>query len=104
MNNPDYKYNLLTIDEYINLANEVTTNADNEEDNNTLTLKTFMDMYDNWNGFLTINDKDCNLLVTGKTLEIMETRFDLYDKKILSFGVYSGNSWGSYELVIRLAK
>lgn len=85
-----------------NAANEVTTNIDNEENNNMLTFKEFMDMYDNWNGLLTINDKECNCIVKGKTLDIMDNRSDLYNKTVLSFGIYSGNSWSTYELVVKI--
>ena len=53
-------------------------------------FETFMEMYDNWNGNLVVNDDNLNCIVKGKTVTVMESRKDLYDKKVVAFGFYDG--------------
>lgn len=50
----------------------------------------FMDMYDNWNGKTCVNDNSLNRIIEERTLVIMETRFDLFDKEVVAFGFYEG--------------
>lgn len=67
------------------------------------TFKTFMDFYDNWNGIVKVNyyGDDCGddweILAYGKISNIMESRKDLYNIRVMSFGHYDG------ELCVRLA-
>lgn len=53
-------------------------------------FKQFMDMYDNWNGTLVVNDDNLDCIIKDRTLTIMETRKDLYEKKVIAFGFYDG--------------
>ena len=55
-----------------------------------MNFKKFMDMYDNWNGIIRINDDNLNVIIEGKTVDIIETRKDLYDKEVVAFGFYDG--------------
>ena len=50
----------------------------------------FMEMYDNWNGITVVNDNDLNPIVKDKTLTIMETRKDLFEKEVVAFGFNDG--------------
>lgn len=61
-----------------------------------MNFKNFMELYDNWNGVTTVNDDDLNIIVTGKTSVIIETRADLFDKEVVAFGFYDG------ELTVRV--
>ena len=49
-----------------------------------------MTMYDNWNGILVVNDDNLNCITKGKTVSILETRKDLYDKEVITFGFCDG--------------
>lgn len=51
-------------------------------------LKEFLEMYDDWNGVTIINDNNLNRICKGKTVNIYESRKDLYEKDIVSFGFY----------------
>lgn len=57
----------------------------------------FMKMYDNWNGTTKVNDDNCNSIVIGRTLDIMEcipmlNRVEnyrkLFEMEVVSFGFY----------------
>lgn len=62
----------------------------------TLNFKTFMEMYDNWNGITKVNDNNLKTIVKDKTLTIMENRQDLFERKVIAFGFYDG------ELTVRV--
>ena len=55
-----------------------------------MNFKKFMDMYDNWNGITRVNDNKLKTIVEDKTHVIMDTRKDLFNKKVISFGFYDG--------------
>lgn len=61
-----------------------------------MNFKEFMELYDNWNGITTVNDNNLDVIVSGKTSVIMETRTDLFDKEVVAFGFYDG------ELTVRV--
>ena len=47
-------------------------------------------MYDNWNGVTRVNDNKLKTIIEEKTHVIMDTRKDLFDKKVIAFGFYDG--------------
>ena len=49
-----------------------------------------MEIYDDWNGITRVNDDNLNTIVVDKTVNIMETRPDLFDRKVVAFGFYDG--------------
>lgn len=63
-------------------------------------FKQFMDMYDNWNGITKVNDNNLDIIVIGRTLDIMECMenfnpmtkvnnyAELFEMKVVSFGFY----------------
>lgn len=51
-------------------------------------FKKFMEIYDNWNGVTRVNDDNLNTIIVDATVKIMETRPDLFDKKVIAFGFY----------------
>ena len=53
-------------------------------------FRKLMDMYDNWNGITRIKDDKLKTVIEDKTVVIMDTREDLFDKEIISFGFYEG--------------
>lgn len=53
-----------------------------------MTFKEFMILYDDWNGITKVNDDDLNPIIIGNTYEIMTTREDLFNKKVVAFGFY----------------
>lgn len=53
-------------------------------------FKKFMEIYDNWNGVTRVNDNNLNTIIVDATVKIMETRADLFDRKVLAFGFYDG--------------
>lgn len=55
-----------------------------------MNFKKFMDMYDNWNGFTRVNDNKLKVIIEEKTHVIMDTREDLFNKKVIAFGFYDG--------------
>ena len=59
-------------------------------------FKEFMDMYDNWNGLMTVNDDECKPIYFGKTMEVMEKRPDFYEREVVAFGFYDN------ELAVRI--
>lgn len=52
------------------------------------TFKNFMDAYDDWNGKTRVNDNDLNVIIEEKTVTIMETRTDLFEREVVAFGFY----------------
>ena len=50
-------------------------------------FKTFIDMYDNWNGTTCVNDDNLNCIVEGNTYDIAN-RKDLHDRYVVAFGFY----------------
>ena len=63
-----------------------------------MTLKDFLDTYDNWDGIVKVNDDNLNTIAKDNIITIMETRKDLYDKEVVAFGFYDG------ELTIRIVQ
>lgn len=61
-----------------------------------MTLKNFLELYDNWNGITRVDDNKLNKIVEGKTVCIYEENENLHRKKVVSFGFYDG------ELTIRV--
>lgn len=55
-----------------------------------MNLYDFVNMYDNWNGNMTVNDDNLNPIVVGNIYDIMAKRRDLHNKKVVSFGFYDG--------------
>lgn len=51
-------------------------------------LKKFLGMYDNWNKVARINDDNLKTIIEDETKIIYETRPDLLNKKVVSFGMY----------------
>lgn len=49
-----------------------------------------MEIYDDWNGVTRVNNDNLETIVVDKTVNIMETRTDLFDRKVLAFGFYDG--------------
>lgn len=52
-------------------------------------FKEFMEMYDNWNGTTRVNDYNLNTIVEDRTVDIMDTRKDLFDKEVIAFRFYN---------------
>lgn len=50
----------------------------------------FMKMYDDWNGITRVNDANLKTIVEEKTYVIMDTRADLWSRKVIAFGFYEG--------------
>ena len=62
-----------------------------------MNFKDFMELYDNWNGTdIIVNDNNLDVIVSGDTSTIMETRTDLFDKEVVAFGFFYE------ELVVRV--
>lgn len=55
-----------------------------------MNFKKFMEMYDNWNEITRVNDNELNVIIEEKTHVIMDTREDLFSKKVVAFGFYDG--------------
>lgn len=53
-------------------------------------FKEFMNLYDNWNGKMTVNDDDLKPIIGGNIYDIMVKRRDLLDRKVVAFGFYDG--------------
>lgn len=51
-------------------------------------FREFMEMYDNWNGITRVNDDNLNTIIEAKTVDIVDTRKDLFDKEVVAFGFY----------------
>lgn len=61
-----------------------------ETGSSKVNFKEFMDMYDDWNGITVVNDDDLNPIIKDKTLVIMESREDLFNKEVVAFGFNDG--------------
>lgn len=69
-------------------------------------LYNFLNMYDNWNGHITINDDDLNPIIKGKVHEVAEKYTDAHGRyktysgvmamKVVAFGFYDN------ELTVRV--
>jgi len=58
-----------------------------------LTLNTFLDLYDNWNGNLVINDEDCEHYATvnfSKLTTWLCDHTDVANARVMAFGFYDG--------------
>lgn len=53
-------------------------------------FKNFMRLYDDWNGVTRVNDDNLDVIVEDITYIIMDTRKDLFEKEVISFGFYDG--------------
>lgn len=65
-----------------------------------INFREIMDMYDNWNGVTKVNDDELEVVVKGKTVDIMEclesfypnTKVESYDElfnmEVVAFGFY----------------
>lgn len=65
-----------------------------------INFRQIMDMYDNWNGITKVNDDELEVVVKGKTVDIMEclvpfserTNVESYDElfemEVVAFGFY----------------
>lgn len=51
-------------------------------------LGVFLDMYDDWNGTTCLNNCNLQLIVKGRTSDIVEDYADLLDDNVMSFGFY----------------
>ena len=55
-------------------------------------LKEFLDLYDNWNGYTQINDRNCNPYARVKTDRIFNGNYNnILDCKVMAFGFYDGD-------------
>ena len=67
-----------------------------------MNFKTFLEMYDNWNGITCVNDDDLNLIVGGRTVDIydriapfwetssIKSYEKLFESEVVAFGFYDG--------------
>lgn len=53
-------------------------------------FRSLMNMYDNWNGITRVNDDELKTVIEDRTVVIMDTREDLFDKEVVAFGFYEG--------------
>lgn len=51
-------------------------------------FKDFLDLYDNWNDFITVNDENLTTIASGRIYDIMKTCKKLFKMKVISFGFY----------------
>ena len=58
-------------------------------------LKEFLKMYDNWNGYVVINDDELNPIIRGR-LSYVLFRGNVDEKEVIEFGFYDD------ELVVRV--
>ena len=49
-----------------------------------------MSMYDNWQGIVTINDNNLNMIVSGNTYDVVIKQKELHNREVVSFGFYNG--------------
>lgn len=62
-----------------------------------MTLKEFLDMYDNWNGNIVVNDNNLNPVVRSKIFILTYRSLpNLMNKEVIAFGFYDD------ELAVRL--
>lgn len=60
-----------------------------------VTLRKFLEMYDNWNGDAVINDDELNPIIRGRPSYILSWG-NVGGKKVVAFGFYDG------ELAVRV--
>lgn len=65
-------------------------------ENSHMKLINFLNMYDNWNGTITVNDEQLKPIISGSVFDIVNQRKDLHNKEVVSFGFYDG------ELTVRV--
>ena len=54
-----------------------------------MTLRQLLDLYDNWNGYTQVNDKNCNPHARVKTDRLTNGNYDyILDCEVMSFGFY----------------
>lgn len=53
-----------------------------------MNFKDFMEMYDNWNGITVVNDNNLNMIVKGKTIDVMDNHNNLFEMEVVAFGFY----------------
>lgn len=65
-----------------------------------MNFRELMDMYDNWNGVTKVNDDELEVVVKGRTVDIMESAVpfsnrtkvksytELFDMEVVAFGFY----------------
>lgn len=65
-----------------------------------INFREIMDMYDNWNGITKVNDDELEVVVKGRTLDIMESNApfnsrtkvksyeELFNMEVVAFGFY----------------
>lgn len=62
-------------------------------------LTEFLDMYDNWNGKITINDNNLDHIWKYETVQkFIDDGWDIIGYQVMSFGFYDG------ELTIRVTR
>ena len=58
--------------------------------NMKVSLKQFLELYDNWDGVTRVNDNELNPIVEDRTVNIYDNRKDLLNMKVVAFGFYDG--------------
>lgn len=53
-----------------------------------ITLKSLLELYDNWNGTTRVNDDKLDIIVEDNTLSIYEKEKGLLDARVKAFGFY----------------
>lgn len=57
-----------------------------------MTLRTFLEYYDNWNGYTVVNRKNLELYARVKTGELFNgDYYKVLEREVLSFGFYDGD-------------
>lgn len=57
-----------------------------------MTLRTFLEYYDNWNGYTVVNGKNLELYARVKTDRLFNGNYDkILKREVLSFGFYDGD-------------
>ena len=59
-------------------------------------FKDFVELYDNWNGLITVNDDELRPIYCGKTFKVVDERPEFYEKEVVAFGFYDN------ELCVRI--
>lgn len=55
-----------------------------------LSLKQFLELYDDWNRITRVNDNELHPIVEDVMVNIYENRTDLLNMKVVAFGFYDG--------------
>lgn len=61
-----------------------------------MTLKNFLELYDNWNSIVTVNDNTQLPLISMVASDLYNCKYAFIDSKVVSFGFYDD------ELCIRI--